>query len=493
MITFNNIPTTQRTPGVFVEVDNSRALKGLIANPHRVLIVGQKEATGSASALALKQITNDNAAAGYFAAGTNLDRMCRMFRKNNPTTELWAVALSEAATGAKASGVLSFSGSATAAGTIYLLVGGVQVQTPVTSGWSATDVCSAVKSDINGNSNLCMTASFTAASTKMYLLAVGSGEAGNHYDARLNFYDGQALPAGITYLLSGLAGGANNPTMADLWAVVDGMQFHHVVHPYTDATNMGEIEGELDTRFGPMVDQQGYGWTATRGAFGSCAALGLSRNSPHQTIPGAYDSPSGPELWAAAWAGQCATSLNDDPARPVHWLTLQGIIPPTQASSNRFTQAERNQLLYDGIATWDVDVNGNVVIERSITTYRVNALGYPDLSYLDVETMFTLAEIRYQYKARMALRFILPRFKLADDGAPIPAGSRIATPSTVKQEVIALFTLLRDIGLVENLDDFITNLVVERDTTDVNRVNALLPPDLVNQFRILAGQIQFIL
>jgi len=37
MISFNNIPNTTRTPGNYNEIDNSRALKGLVANPHKVL------------------------------------------------------------------------------------------------------------------------------------------------------------------------------------------------------------------------------------------------------------------------------------------------------------------------------------------------------------------------------------------------------------------------------------------------------------------------
>jgi len=45
----------------------------------------------------------------------------------------------------------------------------------------------------------------------------------------------------------------------------------------------------------------------------------------------------------------------------------------------------------------------------------------------------------------------------------------------------------------QNLDEFIDNLVVERDLTDRNRVNVLLPADIINQFRVLAGNIQFIL
>lgn len=492
MITFNNIPTTLRTPAAYVEVDNSRAIKGLVQNPHKVLIVGQASG-GSASKLALKMITDENKAAGYFGNGSLLDRMCRTFKANNPYTELWAIAVSDSGTTARASGVLSFTGSATKAGTVYLLIGGVQVNTAVTSGWSATDVASAVASNINGNSALCMRASFTAASTKMFLLAGTSGVVGNYFDVRTNFYDGQVLPSGVTTVLSTMEGGAGSPAISDVWAIIDTTQYQHVIHPYGDSTNLAAVEAELDTRFGPMVDMQGHAYTATRGTLASCAALGLTRNSPYQTIMGAYDSPSNPEDWAAALGAVAAYNLNIDPARPLHFLALKGIIPPSLASGNRFSQSERNTLLYDGIATWIVDAGGNVVIERAITTYRTNALGLPDPSYLDIETMFTILEIRYQYKTRMVNRFIVPRFKLADDGNVYPAGSKIATPSTIKQEIIALFLQLRDAGLIENADDFADNLVVERDAADRNRVNTLLPPDLINQFRILAGQIQFIL
>ena len=83
--------------------------------------------------------------------------------------------------------------------------------------------------------------------------------------------------------------------------------------------------------------------------------------------------------------------------------------------------------------------------------------------------------------------------KLADDTFPVQPGTNVVTPRTVKQEIIALFTELQTNGLIENLADFVENLIVERDSADPNRVNVLLPPDLINQFRILATKISFIL
>ena len=60
-------------------------------------------------------------------------------------------------------------------------------------------------------------------------------------------------------------------------------------------------------------------------------------------------------------------------------------------------------------------------------------------------------------------------------------------------EVKALFSELADKGLIENLDEFKENLVVEIDSADPCRCNVLLAPDLINQFRILASKLEFIL
>jgi len=341
------------------------------------------------------------------------------------------------------------------------------------------------------------------------ITAVCSGLLGNYINIRENYYDYQTVPlhcfsgsvgpltigsGGIAsrIFFSKMLGGATNPDLGDAWAVIDNEQFHYIIQPYTEAANLIEIEDELEDRFLPLNDLQGHGFTAERvSAIASATALGIARNNPHNTIITMQDAPQCPEEWAAALGAVAAWNLNIDPARPLHFLKLKGIMPPPIES--RFTRAERDTLLYDGIATWVVDSGGNVLIERCITTYQSNALGLPDPSYLDIQTLATLGEIRYQYKVRMVNRFIIPRYKLADDTFPVQPGSYVATPRTVRQETIALFTLLRDRGLIENLDDFIENVVVERDISDRNRVNVLLPPDLINQFRILAGQVQFVL
>jgi phage tail sheath gpL-like len=168
-------------------------------------------------------------------------------------------------------------------------------------------------------------------------------------------------------------------------------------------------------------------------------------------------------------------------------LVLKGMLAP--AEGLRFTRTERNLLLYDGISTFTVGPDGTCAIERAITTYQVNTAGLPDPSYLDVETLATLAVLRRTLRARIAQKY--PRHKLANDGTNFGSGQAIVTPSIIRAEVIALARQWEQRGWVENLDQFKADLIVERNADDPNRVDAVIPPDIINQLRVLAAQIQF--
>jgi len=497
-ISFNNIPETTRTPGAYLEVDNSRALKGLIQNPHKVLIIGDKQSAAPAAYDTLYAISKDGLADGYFGPGSIAARMCNIFKQNNPNTELYAMVIGSGIAGVQASATIDISAAmiedeASGVGTYCLMINGTGFDIPIASNMSGQGICSLIVATIDPYSQLPVVASVALGT--VYFSAVCSGSQGNYINIRHNYYAGQSIPSAIFSaepVIVSMADGTLEPDLGDAWAIIGGEQFHYIIQPWVTPANLKEIEDELADRFLPLEDLQGHGFTAMKtSGIGSATTLGNSRNSPHNTIIPFDDSPSAPEEWAAALGAVAAAKLNDDPARPLHFLPLKGILPPPV--DRRFIQSERETLLYDGMATWIVDSGGNVLIKRCITTYQKNALGLADPSYLDVQTLATLGEIRYQYKARMANRFLIPRFKLADDTFPVQPGSWVVTPKTIKAETIALFTQLRDAGLIENLDEFIENLVVERDATDVNRVNVLLPPDLINQFRVLAGVIQFIL
>ena len=200
--------------------------------------------------------------------------------------------------------------------------------------------------------------------------------------------------------------------------------------------------------------------------------------------------PSPSYLKVATAAITAAYYLNIAPARPLQTLQLPGLLP--SPDGERWIREERNLVLTYGGATTKVDDGGNVVIERTVTNYKKNSSGLTDPSYRDVETIYTLGYLRYTLRARIAQ--VYPRCGLVGDETVIPAGKdSITQPKAIKAEIVSLAQDWVNDGLIEDLESFKKDLIIERDSKEVCRINARLPANLVNQFRIFAAQIQFIL
>lgn len=134
-------------------------------------------------------------------------------------------------------------------------------------------------------------------------------------------------------------------------------------------------------------------------------------------------------------------------------------------------------------------VNTLVRIQRDVTTYRKNAYGVADNSYLDSETLHTSAYVLRKLKSVITSKY--GRHKLASDGTRFGSGQAIVTPAVIKGELLATYRQLERAGIVENYELFKQYLVVERDASDPNRLNTLFPPDYVNQLRVFAVVNQF--
>lgn len=486
MISFNAIPIDIRTPGQYLEFDNSRALRGLPAVAHKVLVIGQRLVTGAVLANVPTRIFSAAQAVEAFGRGSMLAAMLAAFKTANRTTDVTAIALDDNAAGAAAAGSVTFTGPATAAGVLQLYVAGQRVQVGVNAGMTAAQIATAAAAAITAAADLPVTAAVDGVVTsKVNITARHKGEAGNDIDLRVNYALGEVLPAGVGVAFVQPVGGAGNPSLATAIAAMADTQYNTVVIAYTDAANLALIEAELADRWGPMVQLEGQAIAAASGTVAELLTLGDSRNSQHLTIIGAGKSPTAPWIWAAVTGA--IDAAEPDPARPRQTLQLPGVL--AAADADRFTREERDLLLHDGISTHVVDAGDLVRIERLITTYQEDAAGNPDASYLDIETVRTIAYLRATVRARIAQRF--PRHKLADDGTAFAPGQAIVTPKLIRAELLHLFREWEEAGLVEDFDQFDADLIVERNATDPNRVDALIPPDVVNQLRVFAGLVQF--
>lgn len=482
-ISFNQIPISIRTPGQYIEFDNTRAVQGLPLQQHKILVIGQRLSTGSVAAGVPTRILSGSQAEENFGRGSMLAEMLKALKAANTYTECWAVALDDDGAGVDATGTITFTGAPTESGTLNVYIGGTRVRIAVASGAAVATIASALAAAVNADTSLPVTAA--AALGVVTLTARNAGEVANSIDVRLNYYFGEKTPKGLGVAIVAMSGGSGNPDVATAITAIGDEQYQTIILPYTDASNLSDIETMLSDRFGPMVQKEGHAFVAASGTHSALGTLGDSRNSPHLTIMGAGKSPTPPYIWAAVVGA--VDAAEPDPARPRQTLKLTGILPPAEA--DRYTRDERNLHLFDGVSTFLVDAGGNVLIERLITTYKTNAFGVEDISYLDIETMRTIAYLRYTVRARIALKY--PRHKLANDGTMFGPGQAIVTPLIIKAELLALFRQWEEAGLAENFDQFKRDLIVERNGSDPNRVDAIIPPDVVNQFRVFAGQVQF--
>ncbi|MGE0671970.1 MAG: phage tail sheath subtilisin-like domain-containing protein [Methylibium sp.] len=483
MISFNQIPVDIRTPGHYIEFDNTRAVQGLPVVRHKILVIGQRLAAGSVIQGVPTRMLSAAQAEEAFGRGSYLAAMLAALKNANTYTECWAVALDDNGAGAAATGTLTVGGAPTVNGTLNLYIAGQRVQVGITSGSAAAAIATAIAAAVNADTSLPVTAA--AVGAVVTLTARHKGEMGNSIDVRPNYYFGEQLPKGMTLAIVALSGGTTNPDVQTAITAIGDEQYHTVICPFTDAANLTKIEALMSARFGPLVQKEGHAFASVSGTHGASLTVGNARNSPHLTIVGAGRSPTPPWIWAAVTGG--VDAFESDPARPRQTLELPGLLAPAEA--DRWTRDERNLALYGGIATTIVDAGGRVLIERLITTYKTNAFGVADISYLDIETLRTIAYLRFSVRSRIALKF--PRYKLANDGTRYGAGQAIVTPNVIRAELVALFRQWEEAGLAEDFDQFKRDLIVERSGTDPNRVDAVIPPNVINQFRVFAGQVQF--
>lgn len=483
-VSFNEIPDNIRVPGIYIEIDPSKAAGGGAVMERRLLLVGQRRATGTVAALTATRLGSQagDQAAQAFGEGSMLHAMAAAAREANDYVDIWAIALDDDVAGVAASGTVTLSGVPTATGTLALYIGGSQVRIAVVAAEAVATLATRLADAINADASLPVTAS--AALGVVTLTSRWKGETGNDLDVRLNYY-GEQTPAGLTVAIVALAGGTANPAVQPVLDAIAGQQYYSIVCPYLDGANLTALEAEMAARFGPMDVLTGHVFNAMVGNHAELTTWGDGRNSPHVSTLGLYDVPTAPWVAASIWATVAEFSGANDPARPFRSLVLPGVLPPPEVS--RFTRAERNLALYDGISTFTVDQGGQVLIETIITNYQVNSFGLPDIALLRLETKWTADLIRFRFNAAVARDY--PRHKLGDVAVP---GQAYATPTTVRATLIAeAIKLATEDGLLEDIEGFKRDLLVKRSTQNPNRLNAVLTPNLVNQFDIFAAAVQY--
>lgn len=490
-IPFSQIPQAFRLPGLFAEVDASKASR--TDDPGRLLLIGQKLAAGTAVAAVPVPVTGVADAKAQFGIGSQLADMVDAVRQVDPFGLIWALPVADAGGAVKATGTIVVSAAPTAAGVIPLYVAGVPVPVPVAGIETTTTTGAAIAAAINANSDLPVTAANVTGTVT--LTARNGGTLGNDIDLRyawLGAAGGEELPASYVGAITAMAGGATDPNITAALAALGDQTFDYIVMPFTDATNLGAVKAAMaqtgNGRWSYNRMVWGHAFAAKRGTVSALVSFGVTQNDPHTTVLGYHLSPTPVWRWVAGQVAAAAIVLRNDPARPVQGITVPGLLAPPPGAG-RFTQGERNTLLYSGISTFTVAADGSVMIERLIATWQTNAFGQPDEAWLSIEKTYTLMTVLRRLQGAWTANF--PRFKLANDGSRFAPNAAIVTPSIAKAFVVAEMRAMEFDGLLSNVTAMIDVLSVERNAQNPDRLDILFPPPLIGQLRMTAVLAQF--
>lgn len=483
---FNDIPSALRVPGWYIEFDNR--LAGNAVFQGKLLVIGQKLAAGIAEALVPVRITRAEDADRLFGRGSMLAEQLRAIKAVDQYTETWALPLVDAPTGVAAKGSITVTAGPTETRPLALYIAGYRVWCEMTAGASVTATALAISNAINADDRVPVTASVLEG--KVDITCRWKGETGNGISVG-DSLKGEERTKGLVTTFEEPIGGSVNP---DLMPAIAGMGeewWNWISLPYTDTTSLDLIDAELSSRYSAMRQCGGRAFAAVRGTHSATATLGNGRNSPHVSIMGMNLAPSAPWIWAAVNSIVAAKNLANDPARPLQYLAMPGLIGPREGV--RWDSTERNLHLYDGIATYTVATDGTVQIERQVTTYQRSAAGVADDSYLDINTPEILERIRYEQRTVFAQKY--PRHKLAEDvdRALYDPSQPVMTPKVCKAELLSLYrqTFMGNRAWVRDYDGYKESLQVSIDPDDPSRLNVIDQPMLIGQYRVHAQQTQF--
>lgn len=487
-ISMNTIPANTLVPLFYAEMDNSAANTSQDSGPS--LLMGHASNDAAIAPNSLVLMPSADYARQICGPGSQLARMVDAYRKTDPFGELYVIAVPES-TGAAATILLTVTGAATETGTVNLYIGRTRIQAAIINGDDVATVASSIKDAINADLTLPLTA--TAAAGVVTLTARHKGLSGNEIPVTLNYYGfggGEVLPTGVQIAIAAGAAGSGAPVLTGAVAAMADEPFDYIGLPFSDTASINTLVTEMNDTSGRWsYARQLYGhvYSAKIGTLSELVTAGDQLNQQHITLAGyEKDTQTPADELAASRTARAAVFIRNDPARPTQTGELVDMLPAPKGK--RFTMTEQQTLLSHGVATVYVE-SGILRIQRDVTTYKKNAYGVADNSYLDSETLHTSAYVLRRLKSVITSKY--GRHKLANDGTRFGPGQAIVTPAVIKGELLTTYRQLERAGIVENYELFKTHLIVERDANDPNRLNTLFPPDYVNQLRVFAVVNQF--
>ena len=359
-------------------------------------------------------------------------------------TQMWVssviITYDAVAAAVKASGTIAFSGTASAAGTYYVTVGSKinhRYEIDVTNLETATDIGAALVSAITLDAKCPVTAVNTSGSVA--ITAVNAGLEGNLLTLRV---EGSAT--GITAAVTGMAGGATNPTLTNLFDVIGDARYQTIVYPSTyDLTPLTTLLAARWNVDNNILD--GIGIITLTNTAANIETIANAKNTQdliilaNKTVNDALYKGSAKQeinnIESSIFAAVRALRLTQDASIAQYVTGTNGIKDniggPAIASLPYFNTPFATLPLIDfgkGFTTDEMTAlkaagacvlannpsNNSIIAGEIITTYKTDPASNPDVSFKYCEYVDTASNIREYFYNNLRTRFAQSRLTGGD-------------------------------------------------------------------------------
>lgn len=442
--TILNVPLSWEKPGVYFQLSYAAGEASGATGELPIILIGNKLSSGSASTdTVIGPIRTQAIANAQAGQGSELARQYMQVLSKNRVTPVYMIAVPEAS-GAKATGTITVTGTATNPGTVRIRC----LDLEFSIGFEATDgygdVAELIEAAINQRIDLPFTASHSV-NGEITLQA-------RHFGVRGNFlrYSAEVLESGTGISVTPVAhtamtGGTGSDDNTAALAAIASSFFAYQVSAANDATQLGALLEQVDSAANATGNRLQRVIAAHVGTNSAAITLATGENQLRGGLPWSPNSNLPPCELAAYLAGIVAaeeTNLGngakgrnfcDYGTRPGNLWDLRA---PFDGSKPE--DGEINAAIINGVTPIAVLPNGKTCISRLVTMYSQSA-GENDRRVRDWQVVSVGDKLTRDAKAKLALTSTDKLFG-ADPPRGQSAAKDVVTPEAINNMLGQLVT-----------------------------------------------------
>lgn len=502
-IPLTGVPASDPVPGIYTEIDFAQGPASGANVVYGALLMGNKTSAGDAtvdtvvyggptSALPLQ---TESDAISRFGQGSELHRMWRRWVKKNPTTPVYAIAITESA-GTAATKVITFATTATGNGNVRCTVDDDFVDVAIATGDTPTVIATAVKNAILARPDWAVTAG--NASGVLTITAKNKGPRGNWHSARAVITGSGVGTTSDTTAQAFFTTGATADSNTVALTTIAATRYYYLVPAAVDQTQLVALSTQVSTQaianpgirqtiFASNADTEGNGQTIAIALNQARAEIIWMANSARHVVDLVADVGS---IYALGETpdGLGAPSLHNFNGLGTGNRAIDALwdVPPAFDGSTP-SHATQVAALQNGLSPIAKNMYGQTYLVMRVTTRTLTG-GVSDYRIRPPHKVRILDWWADSNATILGQRYA--GFDIIDDPLPnqVYTSNKLVWPSKIRDDINANARRWADDGQFQSIDTMTANTIAIRELTPRTRLSAQVPATPIDTFDQLTLQ-----